>query len=216
MIARNEIIIDSLEDDRSVTLAPFGFEEAESMFPMSDDAVVGSPSDALEKWDGDPDLFWNALVLRQDVVRWGIYAPLEERTAFLGFIALIHTDLSVPEIGTFIATKEARHKGIGTLAKVGLIEYARDRGALAVYATTTTTNTPARGGLNKVGFTNMGAYGEPEQYGRDRRISQPECWYLETDLARDISERQDPQLLAGWQRYEELRERTNIRFDTHS
>lgn len=216
MIAENTLRVASKADDSTLLyLAPFGVKELAQYVPTNPDIMPFESNAVRYMYTGTPLSVFEAEERASYIRSWGLYEGTPTTEAFIGTIDLADKGIGNPvnptytkvirEVGTLILKPDKRGKGIGSLAKLAVMQYAYEQeAALAFVAETSEYNAVSQGSLTKVGFTHIDTRHLYEFPGGE----QTQHWMLaspkvQASLARQAgsSESQRHALENGWNRF---------------
>lgn len=184
MIAPNTITV--ISPERSIVMGPFGENHIRSVLPVPDALLQYQPAVLVPYVkDPDPHVFMQGEAAVPGALTWGIFDPgihpQLTPEAFLGAISL-YDDGDTQEIATSIFRLGYEGKGIGTLAKLGVVHLAFKYGIASITSESSVSNHPAHRSLQKAGFTQVGVGNTPYLLANDTT----ECmtqWLLHSEAA---------------------------------
>lgn len=163
MIAPNSLAVSSPE--RSLLLAPFTERHLQAVLPISR-AIIGYLPRWMDRYltTSDPEAYIQYEQSATDHLTWGIFEPgydSDPRSpqSFIGTVLLHDVGCGVLQVSTSLYRRDAQGKGLGTLAKMGVIDRAFKSKARSVDSLSAQGNTPAHQSLRKAGLVQVSAGG---------------------------------------------------------
>jgi RimJ/RimL family protein N-acetyltransferase len=211
MITPNTFRLETPDGNQLLALAPFGVGELETVMPIDTTGMLMAEQHLASLAASSAGQLAARVDQNQHNVAWGMYEPEPSRDSFLGVITLSEFNTGTadkPEftrlkqdIGTLIMRKNARGRGVGSLAKLVVIErQLASSETQIIQATTTERNVPAQKSLHKLGFEHISSWTD----GTFNSAGQYQRWRLIRQEAIDRVAKSDAykqRLIASWQRY---------------
>lgn len=211
MQAVHNIEINAIHNEQpKILLAPYQEADVAAIFPL-DLQAVDFPPRHLHRYESSPAAI-AALADSAYRTHWGIFEQEPVAANFIGEVSLADVNVGSLEdpvytaklraVGTFVMRADKRGSGIGSLAKLGVIEHALSEGTHVLQADTSGTNLPAQRSLHKLGFSHV--HNRPPGRGIPG-VDVTQHWMLVRPesiaaMSANNPERQ-PLYAAGWQRY---------------